>query len=65
MENTEAASVELITEPVRKLVRGGNPNAKWQKRAVSRAVIATPRVDNTTALAAAGLAASQRVPNPP
>ena len=65
MENTDAASVELITAPVRKLARGEKSSTKKQKRAVSRAVTATPRVESTTARAAAGLAASHRVPKPP
>ena len=65
MENTDAASVELMTAPVRKLSRAEKPSAKWQNSAVSSAVTATPRVDSTTARAAAGRAASQRVPKQP
>ena len=65
MENTLAASVELITAPVRKLSRGEKPRAKRQNRAVSRAVSTTPRVDRVTALPAMGRAASHRVPKPP
>ena len=51
--------------PGQKALQSRKPSAKWQNSAVSSAVTATPRVDSTTARAAAGRAASQRVPKPP
>lgn len=65
MEKTDAASVELMTEPIKKLSKGPKRRTKWQNRAVSPAVSTTPRVDRQIALAATGRAAFQLVPKPP
>ena len=65
MLNTEAASVEEITEPMRKLSTQGSPRARWAKAATAPAVPATPRVDSTTDWTTTGRAAFRLVPKPP
>ena len=65
IENTDAASVELITEPISMLSIHDQPNAKWQNSPVSPAVRTTPNDASRTASLAIGRADSQRVPNPP
>ena len=65
IENTDAASVELMTEPISMLSIQDQPNAKWQNSPVSPAVRTTPRDARRTASLAIGRADSQRVPNPP
>ena len=63
--NTDAASVEPTSEPIRKLSVQSIPNAKWQKTPVSPDVTTTPAVDSRIAFVATDLACSQFVPNPP
>ena len=63
--NTEAASVEEMTEPMRKLSSQGSFSAQWAKAATSAAVPATPRVERTTDWTATGRAADKLVPKPP
>ena len=65
MLNTEAASVEEMTEPMSRLSSQGSLRTKWAKRPTAPAVPATPMVDSTTAGAATGLAAFRLVPKPP
>ena len=65
MENTEAASVELTTEPMRRLSTQPHPSAKWQKSPVSPAVRNTPKLASSPAGRATQRADSQRVPKPP
>lgn len=51
MKNTEAASVELMTAPTKKLSSKENPSAKWQNAPTSAAVSTTPSVGKQRRLA--------------
>ena len=48
MPNTEAASVEPITEAVKRLSRSGSFKIRWIKSPVIPAVRTTPAADNST-----------------
>ena len=63
--NTEAASVDAITEPIRKLSSHSSPRTNLTNSPTKPAVSATPAVDRSTAFAATGLAAFRFVPKPP
>ena len=63
--NTEAASVEEITDPMRKLSTQGRSRARWATSATAPAVPATPNVDSTTDWTTTGRAAFRLVPKPP
>ena len=65
MENTVAASVELMTAPIRKLSSQAHPSAKWQNSPTRTAVRATPTVASSPASTATGLADFHLVPKPP
>ena len=65
IEKTEAASVELITEPISILSSQSIPKANLQNNPVIPAVAATPTVDKSTDFTATGFASLQRVPKPP
>ena len=65
MEKTDAASVELRTEPIRKLNLGSIPRTSQQKSPVTPAVIRTPIEASRPALSATGRACFQLVPKPP
>ena len=65
IENTEAASVELITEPMSRLSYTESPNTPKQNSAVMPAVSTTPRLASRIAWAATGRASFQLVPKPP
>ena len=65
MENTDAASVELTTEPSRKPSTHPHRRAKWQNSPVSPAVRITPKEASSDASRAMGLAASHLLPKPP
>ena len=65
MEKTVAASVELITAPIRKLSSQAHPRAKWQNSPTKEAVSATPNVESIPASMAMGLADFHLVPKPP
>ena len=65
MEKTEAASVQLTTEPIKKLSGRDRFKMKWQQAHTNAAVMTTPKVESTAALPAVGLACSQFVEYPP
>lgn len=65
IEKTEAASVEPITEPIKRLSEKAIESTKWQKSAVNKVVNITPRLDISTEGRATLLASSQFVPKPP
>ena len=65
MENTDAASVELRTAPIRKANLGSILRTFQQNSPVMPAVRNTPNVARMPACTAIGLASFQRVPNPP
>ena len=65
MEKTDAASVEAMTDPMRKLRSHGSPRMKWMNPPVKRAVTTTPALESTIAGAATGFAMDQFVPKPP
>ena len=65
MENTEAASVELMRAPTSRLSAGGMPRAQWQNAPTNTAVSTTPAEESSRALAATGFARCQFVQNPP
>ena len=65
MENTEAASVELMTAPSRKPSSWGRPRTFQENRPTSPAVRTVPREERSTAFPATGLASCQLVPKPP
>ncbi len=65
MENTEAASVELISEPIKKLSAGSIPSTPQQNNPVPPAVSTTPAVESSTARPITGFAALHLVPKPP
>ena len=65
IEKTDAASVELIKEPIKKLSANSILSAKKQNRPVRPAVKTTPAVDSKTARPTTGFAALHFVPYPP
>jgi hypothetical protein len=65
MENTDAASVEDTTDPMRKLSHRGSPRTTWASPASRSADPATPSVDRTAAAPSTGRAACSLVPKPP
>ena len=65
MAKTDAASVELMTEPNRKLSSTGILSICQQKRPTRPAVATVPTEDSTMAFAATGRAALHFVPKPP
>ena len=64
-ENTDAASVELITAPISKLSLTDILSTNIENNPVIPAVRITPAVESVTAFAAAGFAALHFVPKPP
>ena len=65
MLNTEAASVEEITEPIIILSIQENPKHRWTKEPTNNAVNSTPRLESTKERASTGRAARILVPKPP
>ena len=65
MEKTEAASVELMTEPISKLSSNPTCSTMWQKPPTATAVRKTPTVESRMARPATGFAALHFVPKPP
>ena len=65
MEKTEAASVEEMTAPSRKLSRAGRERTCQQNSPTRPAVSVVPREDSSAAFPATGLAWLQLVPKPP
>ena len=65
MENTEAASVEAMTAPSRKLSKVGRDRTAQQNSPTSPAVKAVPKEERMAAFPATGLAWLQLVPKPP
>ena len=65
IEKTEAASVELKTEPIRKPSVHCIPSTNVQNTVTDKAVSTTPIKDSRMALAATGLAVFHFVPKPP
>ena len=65
MLNTEAASVEAMTEPMSRLSSQESRSTRWMNKPVSPAVSSTPRVESSTDCTATGRAAFQLVPKPP
>ena len=63
--NTEAASVEPMTEATRKLSRSGRLNARWINRPVIPAVSRTPIVESRIAWGMTGFASLMLLPKPP
>ena len=57
--------MQLTTEPIKKLSGRDSFKMKWQKAPTNAAVMATPKVESTAALPAAGFARSQFVDYPP
>ena len=65
MENTEAASVEESTAPMRKLKSHPVPMTKWTITPVTSAVTKTPADESSTAGSADFLAVAHLVQKPP
>ena len=65
MENTDAASVELMTAPIRKLSKRAIRSASQQKSPTSPAVSTVPSDDSSPAFSATGRASRHLVPKPP
>ena len=65
MANTDAASVELITDPIRKLSTGSVLSTKRQNKPTSADVMITPADDSNEAFNATGRATLHFVPKPP
>ena len=65
IENTLAASVEQITDPISKLSQKSISKRKWQNIPTNSAVKIVPNDERIIALAATGLALLHFVPTPP
>ena len=65
MEKTDAASVEEMTAPIRKLSATPRSRMKWASAASPKAERTTPTVDKRTDALRTGRAALRLVPKPP